>query len=267
MRTVKFPGSFGTGLLLFLSILARAPGVSADVSPGDVIDESNWEKVEQLLPAPVLNWVKQGDFILNIDEPNFEFEDIFPPFQVEAFKTNVGRYDLDEEGGIVDAKRRETAEHIVGLPFPATARDDPSLAEKLMQNNHYMQYGSGDLRFPFQGRYLNRSGFLRESRSIWMQMALEGYPGAVDAPNPRGVEKYAILVVKAPYDVAGTAAMTWRYLDPERQDNSFGYSPAIRRVRRMSPANRSDALFGSDLAVDDANGYDGKVTSFHWKFL
>ena len=253
--------------LVFFSTLSWVPTAPGDVSPGDVIDESNWEKVKGLLPEPVLNWVKEGDFILNIDEPNFQFEDIFPPFQIKAFKTNVGEYELDEQGGIIDAETEQAPEHIVGLPFPEIAEGDPRLAEKIMQNNHYMQYLVGNLRFPFQGRYLNRSGFLRESGSIWMQMALEGYPGALEISNPKGVEKYAILVVKAPYDVAGTAVMTWRYLAPDKQDNSFGYSPAIRRVRRMSPANRSDALFGSDLAVDDANGYDGKVTAFHWKFL
>jgi hypothetical protein len=61
--------------------------------------------------------------------------------------------------------------------------------------------------------------------------------------------------------------MTWRYFDPQKQDNTFAYVPAIRRVRRMSSGNRSDALFGSDLAVDDAGGYDGKVTAMEWKFL
>jgi hypothetical protein len=61
--------------------------------------------------------------------------------------------------------------------------------------------------------------------------------------------------------------MTWRYRDPNKQDNSFAYSPMIRRVRRMSAANRSDAFMGSDLAVDDANGYDGKVSAFTWKIL
>ena len=60
-------------LVLFF-LLASVRTAPADVSPGDVIDESNWEKVKGLLPEPVLNWVKQGDFILNIDEPNFEFE-------------------------------------------------------------------------------------------------------------------------------------------------------------------------------------------------
>ena len=246
---------------------ASVPAVRGDVSPGDVIDKTNWDKAKGLLPGPVLDCVKKGDFILSIDEPNFRLKDVFPPFQIKAFKTNTGKYELDADGGIVLAETGQTPDRIVGLPYPEIAEEDPRLAEKLMQNNHYMQYLPGNLRFPFQGLYLNRSGYLRESGSIWMQMALEGYPGALDVPNPGGVEKYAILVVKTPYDVAGTAVMTWRYLAPNKQDNSFAYSPAIRRVRRMSPANRSDALFGSDLAVDDANGYDGKVTAFHWKFL
>ena len=75
------------------------------------------------------------------------------------------------------------------------------------------------------------------------------------------------MALKKPYDLAGSSIMTWRYRDPKKEDNSFAYSPMIRRVRRMSAANRSDALMGSDLAVDDANGYDGKVTAFTWKIL
>jgi hypothetical protein len=100
-----------------------------------------------------------------------------------------------------------------------------------------------------------------------MQMALDGYPGAVEIPNPRRIEKYGMAVLKTPYDAAGTALMVWRYLDPKKHDRNFGYLPAIRRVRRVSSANRSDALWGSDFSVDDTNGYDGKVSAFTWKLL
>jgi hypothetical protein len=131
-----------------------------------------------------------------------------------------------------------------------------------------MQYLPGNLRFPFQGIYIDRTGgYDRESENAWLQMARDGYPGSAELPNPDRLEKYAILVVLKPFDVAGTAIMTWRYLDPLKLDLTFGYVPAIRRVRRMSPANRSDALFGMDLAVDDANGYDGKISAFTWKML
>lgn len=248
--------------LFFSAHLAKA-----DVSPGDVLDTTTWEKAKGLLPDSVLEWVKKGDFVLKVDELKYRPLDFFPPFQIKAFETNVGKYELDEEGGIVEAGSGKPPGRIVGLPFPKIAPDDPRLAEKLMQNNHYMQYVPGNLRFPFEGQYVARSGLERESGSIWLQMALDGYPGAQETPNPRGIEKYAIMVVKTPYDIAGTAIMLWRYLDPKKQDNSFGYAPAIRRVRRMSAANRSDALLGGDFCIDDANGYDGKVTAFTWKLL
>jgi len=248
-------------------IVAAVQAARADVSPGDVIDKTNWEKAQGLLPEPVLAWVKKGDFILNIDEPNFELSDCFPPFQIKAFETNVGKYELDADGGIIEAKTGKPPEHIVGLPFPKIADNDPRLAEKLMQNNHYMQYLVGNVRAPYQGMLLNRSGHVREGGIVGMQMAMDGYPGAVEIPNPRRIEKYAMAVLKTPYDAAGTSLMTWRYRDPNKQDKSFAYAPAIRRVRRMSPGNRSDAVWGSTLAVDDTNGYDGKVTAFSWKFL
>ena len=64
----------------------------------------------------------------------------------------------------------------------------------------------------------------------------------------------------------GTNILLWRYRD-ERMDSTFAYVPAIRRVRRMSPANRSDAFLGSDFCVDDAWGYGGKINAFTWKVI
>jgi len=264
MREVR---TFQACILAACLIVASVHAAGADVSPGDVIDKTNWEKAKDLLPEPVLEWVKKGEFVLDVYALKYRVLDFFPPYQLEAFKTNVGKYELDPDGGIVDAKTGETPEHIIGLPFPVIAEEDPRRAEKLMQNNHYMQYMPGHLRFPFQGIWLNRSGYLRETESILIQMALDGYPGALEIKNPGRIEKYIIMALKKPYDLAGSSIMTWRYRDPNKEDNSFAYSPMIRRVRRMSAANRSDALMGSDMAVDDANGYDGKVTAFTWKIL
>jgi hypothetical protein len=96
---------------------------------------------------------------------------------------------------------------------------------------------------------------------------MDGWPGAQARSNPHRVEKFATLLVLEPFDIAGTAVMLWRYLEAHKLDSTFGYVPAVRRVRRMSPASRSDAYVGSDVCVDDANGYDGKVTAFDWVFL
>ena len=136
-----------------------------------------------------------------------------------------------------------------------------------MHNNHFLQFLNGNARIRFQSVYLNRSGYVREGGLVGMQMPMVGYPGASKIPNPRRMEKCSLGIVKKPHDAAGSALMTWRYLDPDKEDNSFGYSPAIRRVRRMSSGNRSDALWGSHFAVDDSGGFDGKVTAFSYKYL
>lgn len=258
----------GLFMLTIWFVLFLTLPVSADVEPGDVIDRTNWQKIEGLVPESVLNWVKKGDFVLEIGKLNYDPDEYFPDFQMKAFKTNLGKYDLDAENGLIDVATGKLPEHVIGLPFPKIDPKDPKLPEKAMYNNHYMQYQPDNLRFPFQGLSVSRrTGLERESESVWYQIAMDGNPEAVKRPNPDGIEKYAIILTFKPYDVAGTAVMLWRYMSPKKEDASFGFVPAIRRVRRMSPANRSDAYMGTDLAMDDANGYDGKITAFNWKLL
>ena len=171
-------------LLIVCLMVASVPVARADVLPGDVIDKTNWEKAQGLLPEPVLDWVKKGDFILDIHALNYRPLDCFPPYQLEAFQTNAGKYELDADGGIVDAETGKEPEHVIGLPFPQIAEDDPREAEKLLQNNHYMTYMPGDLRLPFQTIWLNRSGYMREVDAVLLQMALDGYPGCPRSPQP-----------------------------------------------------------------------------------
>jgi len=239
----------------------------ADISPGDVIDKTNWEKLEGLVPDSVLSWVKRGYLIIDFDELKFDPRDYFPQFAREAFDGNAGKYDLDEQAGILDVKTGRPPVHIVGLPFPEVGPQAPRAAEKIMYNALYMQYLLGNMRFSLQCIYISRARFEREIGVVWQQAAMDGYPGVRDAGNPNGIEKYTILLVEKPFDLKGTGLMLWRYLDPMKQDSTVAFVPAIRRVRRMSPANRSDALFGSDFSVDDANGFDGKITDFEWKLL
>jgi len=88
-----------------------------DVSPGDVIDKTNWEKAEGLLPEAMLNWLKNGKVVLDIGELNYDPDVYHPAFALETLKTNVGKYALDENDGIVDTKTGKRPENIIGFPF------------------------------------------------------------------------------------------------------------------------------------------------------
>jgi hypothetical protein len=70
-----------------------------------------------------------------------------------------------------------------------------------------------------------------------------------------------------PFDLKGVGFTYYRYLDPERQDDSWLYLPQLRRVRRLSSAQRSDALFGQDTDLDSYGGYAGNIAWMDWKFI
>ena len=253
--------------LLFLFVFSFATQSRAEVQAGDVIDRTNWMKAEGLLPASVLDWVRKGDFILHIEDLQVKPLEFFPPDSLRSRKDNIGKYDLDKEGGIVDRKTGRPPDFIAGLPFPVIEPADPEAAEKIIYNNQFMPYLMGNTRFTAFVKWVGRSGFEREVELEGRIAPLTGCPGAEGLSNPGKMEKYSILIARKPYDLEGIAAMLWRSTLPTVADTTFSYNPSIRRVRRMTPANRSDIFLGSDLCMDDANGYDGKVSAIEWRLL
>ena len=65
----------------------------------------------------------------------------------------------------------------------------------------------------------------------------------------------------------GVGFVSNRYLDFAKQDDAWLYLPALRRIRRLSTAQRSDALFGQDTDVDSYGGYAGQIGWMDWKYL
>lgn len=256
------------GLLVLVPwiVLAMSPLAFADVVPGDVIDRSNWKKAEGLLPESILDWVKKGEFVLHVGELDFNQSEFFAPAVKESLTENVGRYDIDEKDLIVDTKTGKHPDFVGGFPFPQMDPNDPKAGVKAMYNKHYHTFSFGNIDYPFHMKWIGRGGFEREIGCVYVNAPLEGYPGARGARNPDNIERYTVLSVRTPRDVRGTSVMLWRYKG-EQQDSNFAYLPAIRRVRRTSPANRSDSFVGSDVCVDDAWGYDGKINAFDWKLV
>jgi hypothetical protein len=259
-----------TSITVVLFLFGVAPSLNssvlADVAVGDVIDRTNWQRIEGLVPEPLLNWIKQGDSI-KIGEISYDPGTFLPPACLESLKTNVDRYDVGEDGLLVDVKTGKLPEFIDGLPFPKIDDTDPKAGTKIMYNKNYYTDAVGNLFVPFQGKWVGRkTGVEREIQMDYWVYPMDGYPAAKKEANPENLELHSIIRALAPFDIKGTNILLWRYRD-KKQDSTFAFVPAIRRVRRMSPANRSDAFLGSDFCVDDAWGYGGKVNAFEWKVI
>lgn len=241
----------------------------ADALPGDVINDKNWETAKGLLPDSILNWIKNGDYTIRVAKLNYEPTEYRNPVVKASLEANRGKYDLDENDVIIDVKTGKPPEFIEGLPFPQEDFDvnDPKAGAKIVYNKYATYYSQGKQINPWDGVWVGRrSGYERAIISDYHCYPFVYDPKARAEPNKRGFESFRVIRILAPFDIKGTSVLLWRYRGA-KNDSSFAYVPAIRRVRRMSPANRSDAYVGTDLCVDDAWIYDGKVTAFDWRLV
>ncbi len=255
-----------TFLFILAFFLCTALQAIAGEPSVEVIDKTNWEKIKGLVPDPLPEWVKEGKFILTLQDLNYDPVEHFMPFAAESRSANVGRFDLSEENEVVDANTGKLAVHLEGFPFPKVDPADPKAAVKVMYNKQYLPYVIGYKRFTTIVSWVGRGGLEREVEALFRDFYFTGFPGANKHSNPKDMERYSIISVRSPYDLAGTSVMLWRYL-ANKQDVNFSYVPAIRRVRRTTPANRSDGFLGSDFTQDDILAYDGKIPAFEWKLV
>jgi hypothetical protein len=255
--------SIRTAAVSLLAVLfAAAPPVRANVAPGDSIDHTNWQSAKNVLPEPVLRWIERGDLSLVIGEMQDEIA--FEPAFRAASEANAGRYDVDEEGTLVESASGKRPAHAYGFPFPIIAEDDPNAAIKMMWNTSFAAFKSGSLSVPFDLVWMGRNGFERTVGGRTFVLWFDGRPEPLE--NPDQTEVRDILLAETPASANGNATLGWRYMDA-RPDSVWGYSPAARRIRQLTAANRSDPAFGSDVVQDDALLWAGKHQSFNWKLV
>ena len=104
-------------------------------------------------------------------------------------------------------------------------------------------------------------------RLFWNGPALRRAEAGEAEPERLPRRSRASIPILEPFDLKGVGALGNRYIDPGKQDDSWLYLPSLRRVRRLSTAQRSDALFGQDTDVDSYYGYAGHIAWMDWKFL
>lgn len=83
----------------------------------------------------------------------------------------------------------------------------------------------------------------------------------------------AAIEVAAPFDARGIMSVTYRYKESEKplaqskSDDTWIYRPTLRRVRRISAPQRTDAVAGTDFAFDDLRSFAGIVPHYTWSCL
>jgi Protein of unknown function (DUF1329) len=253
---------FGVLVGALLALVPAAAVASPDIAPGTMIDQTNCQAIKDLVPEPVLHWIEKGDLQLVLGKLDYEVR--WAPAFLQASQANRERYDVDEEGGLVERGGHTRPPHTYGFPFPDIDPADPKAGIKIMWNASAATYKFGGLRTPFALNWIGRLGFEREVKGHALGLAFDFR--ATPLPNPDHTETRDLFEALSPASAEGIATLTWRYLD-NRPDSVWGYAPAIRRVRQLTAANRSDPAYGSDLVQDDGLLWLGKNQSFTWKLV
>jgi hypothetical protein len=255
-------------LVATVGLCLRALVAGADVSPGDKIGEANIDKLKGLI-SPGLEWCIKHGFPITINETK-KVE--WPKAYKEATEKYSGQVKLSADGLTVQ-------NYVAGQPFPNLDMKDPQLAIKIMWNYEY-GFVNGlddtDLRnfdadtgsIPANGPMSVERHFLLDHfrRLFWTgRLYVEPKP---TKPNPNGYRaQQGLYPILEPFDLKGVGALGNRYIESSKQDDSWLYLPSLRRVRRLSTAQRSDALFGQDTDVDSYYGYAGHIAWMDWKYL
>ena len=246
---------------------ASAVGIQGDVpAPGTVVSAENLERWKHLL-GPSIQWSIERGASLDVTA--------YKHMPLEYFRNDATqRYHAQVK---LAADKRSIQNYVAGIPFPLVDESDPDAAVKLMFNmENRIAIDDIDVRnfncdtgaineqrgFEIQRHYLNEhfrrlyyvSRFHIDPKPTW--------------PNQDGVRYREMLYpLLEPFDLKGAGFSYIRYLDPNRQDDSWLYFPQIKRVRRLGTAQRSEGVFGQDIDLDSYAGFSGNPAWTTWAFL
>lgn len=277
---VPFPSRSLSWLLLAVALAGIGPAalVMADemeqrraaevgLQPGDTLGAENADLVGAMLPPEILAYYKKGEWTNKIaDWPLglMRYEKEF----LDGTEANRGNLDLDELGGIIDRRTGKQPPRIIGFPFPDVDQGDPRAGLKVYWNFLYQYYNVGNSKNFVDLVWVSPNGVDRVSGQevyfFYYDAQKEKY---LPKENPQNLLQQFIATSISPADLYGTTALGWRYRNPGQRDSVWAYVPALRRIRALSPANRSDGFLGSDMSQDDGPFFDGKAEDFDWKLV
>ncbi|MFN8544434.1 MAG: DUF1329 domain-containing protein [Candidatus Binatia bacterium] len=238
--------------------------VSPGLKVGDKISAENVDAAKELLPPEVVEHFKKGEYRDNavVSWPAGIYHSD-KPFE-EATKANKGKYKLTDVGTIVDQDGKEPA-YLYGFPFSDLKPDDADAGVKAVWNHQISFWANGNEWATTLLVWATPAGAERKATIDVLYQFYEEQQEQYRVPNPQKLLSQNLLAVYDPADLQGTAALSYRYKDATKRDNLWTYVPALRRVRSVSPSNRSDGFLGSDQSQDDGQFFDGKPEDFVWK--
>jgi hypothetical protein len=239
--------------------LPRYMKYEGPIKPGVVITKENWDtylpELEKLLPPSKLQWygigVKEGLVTMPIVKAKY-----YPGAKGKVRDT--WKY----KGTARVTADNQLVGWVAGWPFP-----EPKNALEIAWNLNPSMSRTGDdlVDYIWFGLF---QGTKYEKHFKWRH-AIRKYRARTDIPplgdlpdfTEKGIVGKEALVITEPNEIKGFIQLRITYWDIGKPDESYAYLPSIRRVRRLTGADMTDPLLGSDAVPDDFETWRQKIDS------
>ncbi len=243
-----------------------------------ILNKHNIAGYRELLLAPIASWIEEGVFAARLfRSEDFSWDEAFSGVE-EKGKNRVG-FSFDQNFSLVSGAEWTNAGG-GALPFGRAEEVDleedlEHKAYQILWNAQAMESGARSLFYEIKLSWIGVQSILRQSEGIFYRkhFAVQApeLAAVTPAPSPSPVPeqplapvspgelfRQEVLQLISPPVVFSYAHLTWRYRGMH-DDEGWVYSPVIGASRRVLSANRSDALLGGVLTMDDLFVWSTKI--------
>jgi hypothetical protein len=272
-----------SAFLIALALAAPAPAQQEDAGPGgpafkegDIITLDKIDSLKPYLPAEF--WTNRDFFFyegMRLEVGPFYRSYAPPPEYQAATERFKGQPRIGPENSLES--------YTAGQPFPMDEIDcltDPQAGAKIIWNFDYQWSGTGggsEYYYSYWDRGEQLPLFYEgTARSVILSHRVEkehlDKRGGDLFRNEKRKAAFGIEI-NQPFDARGISLMTYRYkssdlpVEQAKNDDTWIYLPTLRRVRRISTAQRTDAISGTDFTFDDLRSFSGIIPQYEWECL
>ena len=121
---------------------------------------------------------------------------------------------------------------------------DGMTADEIMQIEYYVKYTkfAHDVYLTGKAYFIDKSGATREKETLRQRITLGRKSDDI---------AYKDLIMFTSPQVRGLGTLTWTYMSPKRQQDSWLWVPSLKKIRKISAANADDSFMGSDFTNED----------------
>lgn len=215
---------------------------------GRKIDNSNVEQVRDLLP--------EGLYLLFKDPKNWG-EHWFEIVPYRSYPIPPGRVKYTKEGRCKIGPKEELLNWIAGVPFP-----EPQYGIEVAWDFDCWSRGDASYKH-IMGYTVDASlGYDRKADEYGWTLHFAGrcdVPPNPELENPKGIYRATYYEINEPPESKGGLTLILRYKDRKKGHDIWSWIPSLRKIRRLSTAQRTETLGAMDATWDDDYGWDGNI--------